>query len=123
MLRHLKDKLVVLVTHQLQYLRRADLIIVMHEGSIQIQGTYDDIKSSEVSLAVLLEEAANIATSQPEPEKETEKVLKALSHTSTAFNSAIDIEGRKVKSLVTSRLVLRLVGSRLVQRLLRKCEL
>lgn len=109
MLRHLKDKVVVLVTHQLQYLRRADLIIVLHEGSIQIQGTYDDIKSSEVSLAVLLEEAANIATSQPEQEKETEKVLKALSHTSTAFNSAIDIEGRKVNSLVTRELLVNIV--------------
>ncbi|XP_066157428.1 ATP-binding cassette sub-family C member 4-like isoform X2 [Euwallacea fornicatus] len=95
MLRHLKHKIVVLVTHQLQYLRRADKIIVLNEGTIAMQGTYEEMKKSEESFALLFEEAATLATSLPEEEKETEKMLKAISHTSIAFNSIVDIEGLK----------------------------
>ncbi|XP_066260610.1 ATP-binding cassette sub-family C member 4-like [Euwallacea similis] len=101
MLRYLKHKIVVLVTHQLQYLRRADKIIVLNEGTIQTQGTYEEIKKSKESFALLLDEAATLAAGQPEQEKETEKVLKAISRTSTAFNSTIDIEGLKPGRKVT----------------------
>lgn len=34
----LKDKVVVLITHQLQYLKRADSIVVMNEGIVQAYG-------------------------------------------------------------------------------------
>ncbi|XP_050309947.1 probable multidrug resistance-associated protein lethal(2)03659 isoform X2 [Anthonomus grandis grandis] len=95
LIRHLADKLIILVTHQLQYLKRADKLIILNEGSIQVQGSYEEIRRSGVSFAALLEEAASVAVGLPETEKETEKVLKAISHTSAAFNSAIDIEGFK----------------------------
>ncbi|KAL1490440.1 hypothetical protein ABEB36_013133 [Hypothenemus hampei] len=94
-LRYLKGKIVILVTHQLQYLRRADRIIILNEGTIQIQGTYDEIKRSGVSFALLLEEATQITAGPTEQEKEVDRVLKAISITSAAFNSAIDIEGLK----------------------------
>ncbi|KAF7269082.1 hypothetical protein GWI33_017839 [Rhynchophorus ferrugineus] len=96
MIRYLSDKIVVLVTHQLQYLKRADKIVILNEGMVQIQGTYDEIKQSGVGFATLLEEAATIsgATAGAE-EKEVDKVLRAISITSTAFNSMIDIEGLK----------------------------
>lgn len=95
MQQHLKDKLVILVTHQLQYLKRADQILILNEGTVQIQGTYEEIKRSGLSFAQLLEEATMVSV-QPEQEKEMDKVLKAISLISTAFNSAIDIEGLKV---------------------------
>ncbi|CAG9767622.1 unnamed protein product [Ceutorhynchus assimilis] len=100
MVRFLKDKIVVLVTHQLQYLKRADKLVILSEGAIQIQGTYDEIKQSGVSFAVLLEEAATIA-GPAEQDKEYEKVLRAISLTSAAFNSAIDIEGLKAGPRLT----------------------
>ncbi|GLJ44146.1 hypothetical protein SUGI_0920790 [Cryptomeria japonica] len=39
----LKDKTVVLVTHQVEFLREADLIIVMNEGCIISSGTYNEL--------------------------------------------------------------------------------
>ncbi|XP_050309948.1 ATP-binding cassette sub-family C member 4-like [Anthonomus grandis grandis] len=95
LVKHLSNKIVILVTHQLQYLKRADKLIILNEGTIQVQGSYEEIRRSGVSFAVLLEEAATVAAGQPEPEKESEKVLKAISRTSVAFNSTIDIEGTK----------------------------
>uniref|UniRef100_A0A0D6QY91 Uncharacterized protein n=1 Tax=Araucaria cunninghamii TaxID=56994 RepID=A0A0D6QY91_ARACU len=41
----LKDKTVVLVTHQVEFLHEADLIVVMEEGCIMSSGTYDDLSS------------------------------------------------------------------------------
>lgn len=89
----LKSKVVILVTHQLQYLRRADQIIVLNEGVIQGKGTYDNLKSSGLSFAALLEEQT---ATQPKEENEVEKVLRRISCTSAGFNSVIDIEGQKV---------------------------
>jgi ATP-binding cassette subfamily C (CFTR/MRP) protein 4 len=36
-------RLVVLVTHQLQYIRNADLIVVLEEGAIVARGTYEEV--------------------------------------------------------------------------------
>ncbi|XP_046373552.2 ATP-binding cassette sub-family C member 4-like isoform X2 [Haliotis rufescens] len=51
----LKEKTVVLVTHQLQYLRRADRIVVLREGSVFDVGTYDELEERGVDLATFLE--------------------------------------------------------------------
>lgn len=52
----LSNKLCVLVTHQLQYLKNADNIIIMQDGEIQIQGNYKELQTSGVDFAKLLEE-------------------------------------------------------------------
>ena len=43
----LGDKIVVLVTHQIQYVRQADWIVVMREGSVCCQGCYEDVLKDE----------------------------------------------------------------------------
>ncbi|XP_030621036.1 ATP-binding cassette sub-family C member 8 [Chanos chanos] len=45
-----EKRTVVLVTHKLQYLRHADWIIVMKDGTVQTQGTVQDIQSSQPEL-------------------------------------------------------------------------
>ncbi|KYN18976.1 hypothetical protein ALC57_08649 [Trachymyrmex cornetzi] len=42
---YLKGKTRILVTHQLQYLQLADQIIVMNNGSIEQQGTFDQLQA------------------------------------------------------------------------------
>lgn len=91
--KYLRDKVVILVTHQLQYLKRADQIIILHEGIIQGKGTYSDLQNSGLGFATLLEEQT---TTEAKEEKEVEKILRQVSRTSAAFNSIIDIEGLKV---------------------------
>ena len=39
----LKDKAVILVTHQLQFAKQADRLIVLEQGRVAADGTYDDI--------------------------------------------------------------------------------
>ena len=47
-LKQLKDKTVILVTHGLQYLKHADYIYVMEDGAIQQEGSFDEVKDTEL---------------------------------------------------------------------------
>ena len=47
-LKQLKGKTVILVTHGLQYLKHADHIYVMEDGSIAKQGSFEEIKDTEL---------------------------------------------------------------------------
>ncbi|CAG9830782.1 unnamed protein product [Diabrotica balteata] len=97
--RYLKDKIVVLITHQLQYLKRADHIVIMNEGVIQCQGSYSELMGREDMpvFATVLKDASSAA---PIEEKEIEKLLRNISVTSAAFQSMIDIEGKKKRPFV-----------------------
>uniref|UniRef100_A0A803M645 ABC-type xenobiotic transporter n=1 Tax=Chenopodium quinoa TaxID=63459 RepID=A0A803M645_CHEQI len=50
----LESKTVMYVTHQVEFLRAADMILVMKEGSIQQAGTYKDILNSGTDLRELV---------------------------------------------------------------------
>ena len=39
----LRDKLVLMVTHQVNYVRQCDRVIIMKEGSVVCDGTYDEV--------------------------------------------------------------------------------
>ncbi|XP_015609770.1 probable multidrug resistance-associated protein lethal(2)03659 isoform X2 [Cephus cinctus] len=52
---HLQGKTRLLVTHQLQYLRDVDKIIVLKDGSILAEGTYDELGAKGVDFGRLLE--------------------------------------------------------------------
>lgn len=47
-LKQLKGKTVLLVTHGLQYLKYSDYIYVMDEGKMILQGKFEDVQSSEL---------------------------------------------------------------------------
>ncbi|XP_023310959.1 multidrug resistance-associated protein 4 [Anoplophora glabripennis] len=66
---YLKDKTRILVTHQLQYLKKADLIIVINEGKIEAQGTFDELSNSKMDFTKLL------AVADETTEKTVEKHL------------------------------------------------
>ena len=54
---HLKDKVVILVTHQLHFLKNVDEIIVLSKGKIAERGTYEELMSNTNGrLCMLLEE-------------------------------------------------------------------
>uniref|UniRef100_A0A3Q2PI33 Multidrug resistance-associated protein 4 n=1 Tax=Fundulus heteroclitus TaxID=8078 RepID=A0A3Q2PI33_FUNHE len=50
----LKNKCRLLVTHQLQYLKAADQILVLREGHVMGQGTYSELQSSDLDVVSLL---------------------------------------------------------------------
>ncbi|XP_030756720.1 probable multidrug resistance-associated protein lethal(2)03659 [Sitophilus oryzae] len=53
---YLRDKIRILVTHQLQYLQGAQKIIIMNDGQIQMEGNYKELQSSGLNFSKLLEE-------------------------------------------------------------------
>ncbi|XP_063224182.1 ATP-binding cassette sub-family C member 4-like isoform X2 [Bacillus rossius redtenbacheri] len=50
----LRDKAVVLITHQLQYLRGADHIVILQEGRLAGQGTYEELVKVGLDFANLM---------------------------------------------------------------------
>ncbi|XP_023166430.2 probable multidrug resistance-associated protein lethal(2)03659 [Drosophila hydei] len=51
---YLRSELVILVTHQLQFLEHADLIVIMDKGKISAMGTYATMQHSGLDFAQLL---------------------------------------------------------------------
>lgn len=53
---YLKHKTCILITHQLQYLKKVDHIIILNNGAVQAQGNYRELQASGVDFAKMLEE-------------------------------------------------------------------
>ncbi|XP_056634445.1 ATP-binding cassette subfamily C member 4-like isoform X1 [Diorhabda sublineata] len=51
---YLQQKTRILVTHQLQYLKKADLIVVVNNGVIEAQGSFDELLENTTEFAKLL---------------------------------------------------------------------
>ncbi|KAK4879949.1 hypothetical protein RN001_008095 [Aquatica leii] len=52
----LKDKVCFLITHQLQYLKETDRIVILKEGRILEEGSYNKLQTSGLDFAKLLQE-------------------------------------------------------------------
>ncbi|KAJ8734037.1 hypothetical protein PYW07_014588 [Mythimna separata] len=59
----------VLVTHQLHYLKAADYIVIMNNGSVEAKGTYDELVSTAKDFAKLLSSSHD----ENEDKKDVEK--------------------------------------------------
>ncbi|XP_045472447.1 probable multidrug resistance-associated protein lethal(2)03659 [Harmonia axyridis] len=66
---YLKDKICILITHQLQYLHTADKILIMEDGKIQQAGTYEELQTNGLDFAKLLQKF-----DQKEADKDKKKV-------------------------------------------------
>ncbi|CAH0557997.1 unnamed protein product [Brassicogethes aeneus] len=82
--RHLTGKTRVLITHQLQYLKMADHIIVLDEGRIAAQGTFEELSDSNLDFTKLL-----IASDEQQDKPEEPVVEKSLSRRMSRKSSAI----------------------------------
>lgn len=66
---HLREKTVVLVTHQFQYLEEVDRVIVLNSGCIEASGTFAELQSSGIDLVRVLQNSNEF-----DEVKETQKV-------------------------------------------------
>lgn len=55
---YLRNKTVILITHQLQYLKDADNIVILGNGIVEAEGNYQYLRTIELNYAHLLEEQA-----------------------------------------------------------------
>lgn len=51
----LREKVVILVTHQLHYLQHVDQIVILSHGKVEAVGSYDSLRESGLDFAKLLE--------------------------------------------------------------------
>ncbi|XP_074520696.1 ATP-binding cassette sub-family C member 4-like [Halichoeres trimaculatus] len=93
----LKNKIRIVVTHQLQHLRAADQILVLKEGHIMAQGTYSELQGSGLDFVSLLK-------SDEEQERGSRSAdtdrLSLRSHSSLcSYNSLLPPESSKADQL------------------------
>lgn len=67
----LQNKVVVLVTHQIQYLKDASNILVLHQGKITHQGSFETIMKSCTDISSFL-------TDETEDDDENNEDIKEL---------------------------------------------
>nr|XP_023018987.1 probable multidrug resistance-associated protein lethal(2)03659 [Leptinotarsa decemlineata] len=64
---YLKTKCVILVTHQLQYLKNANCIYLLKDGQVHSSGTFDELKNSDCDFTKLLEELEEVKKKEEVP--------------------------------------------------------
>ena len=73
----LKDKIRILVTHQLQFLKAADELLLLNGGLVETQGSYSHLLKSGINFAQLLNaEGEGNSQSHPPPEEDAGMALK-----------------------------------------------
>uniref|UniRef100_A0A6B2KWH8 Uncharacterized protein n=1 Tax=Arcella intermedia TaxID=1963864 RepID=A0A6B2KWH8_9EUKA len=72
----LQGKTRILVTHQLQYLKRCDLVVLLSKGEIEQIGTYDDLMSNHQPFADLINAHVNDTETEENEVKEEEEEKK-----------------------------------------------
>ncbi|XP_064120685.1 ATP-binding cassette sub-family C member 4-like [Macrobrachium nipponense] len=102
---HLKHKVRILVTHQLQYLKPASQILVLREGHTEAIGNYNQLVNSGIDFASLLSTGHDEETSSPSKQASTrtEKkngIVSSLQE-SDKFDSSVSLH-RRVRTLSNS---------------------
>lgn len=92
---YLSDKIVVLVTHQLQYLEDVEQIVLMKDGVIEAKGDYDYMKDAGLDFSLLMAEQLTVLDDKIErPSKGKKstliKIVSDISRRSIAIATFID---------------------------------
>lgn len=90
----LRNKLVILVTHQLQFLEHADQIVIMEKGKVTDIGTYDHMLKSGHDFAQLLAQRQSEEATTDVATKQKEKAAKAESGKHGSVSRLNSVESR-----------------------------
>ena len=71
----LKGKIVILVTHQIQYLKAADKILVLDQGEITHEGTFDYMLQSCEDISSFLVQESDVEEDEVKEENKIALVL------------------------------------------------
>ncbi len=102
----LKDKIVILVTHQLQYLQSVDQIVLLDHGKINCAGTFESLKEGGYDVYKLLStgEVDSIVRTDTdsiiERCKHQDSVSSATSIDENVARSAMNLEEKRAKGTV-----------------------
>nr|CAD7597479.1 unnamed protein product [Timema genevievae] len=89
---YLRPKGCVLITHQIQYLKLVDNIIIMNNGRIEGRGTYHELHESGLNFAKILEESRNEETVKDEKDMHPlEPIIRRISFSVVLFTSPSEL--------------------------------
>ncbi|XP_069678144.1 ATP-binding cassette sub-family C member 4-like [Periplaneta americana] len=94
---YLKQKIRILVTHQIQFLKNADHIIILNNGIIEAQGTYDEVMSDKTVYTKLLGLKSSSENEQGENEKQMLRLDKMISRQLIEGNSDVPLNTQEEK--------------------------
>lgn len=89
----LRGKTRILVTHQLQFLKKADKIVVLNKGCIEAQGTFQELSKSTLDFTKLLV-AADETTEAPETAIKRTSFSRSVSMMSSASFVSSTVESQ-----------------------------
>ncbi|KAL3283452.1 hypothetical protein HHI36_006596 [Cryptolaemus montrouzieri] len=94
-LKFLNGKTRILVTHQLQYLKEADHIVVLNKGTIEAQGTFQQLSNSKLDFTKLFPEDEESINTQKQEKicRNKSKDLKQEDENEEKICSTTEIEG------------------------------
>lgn len=98
---YLKNKIVVLVTHQLQFLADVNKVVLMHDGKIEAEGSYQFLQNTGLDFAEFLKNQLTVDVESEilttlQSATTTETIMKDLTIQSTLNLNVIDMEKGKV---------------------------
>ena len=110
---YLRDKIVLLVTHQLQFLEQADLLVIMEKGHIKAVGTYKDIQQTGLDFAQLLanEEENEIEMKKPRPRQTSVSSVDSNAESVDLDNAPRPVEESKEEGKISWKLYRKYFGS------------
>ena len=89
----LRNKVVILVTHQIQYLKTADSILVMHQGKITHEGNFDYIMKS-------CEDISSFLIAESDEEEDENKEENKLETSDGKYFYINNISGNQITLLI-----------------------
>lgn len=112
---YLSEKIVVLVTHQLQYLEDVEQIVLMKDGVIELKADYDHMKDSGLDFSLLMLEQLTLTDDRihrPSKSKRSVllKIVAEISRRSIAVATFIDKENQNPPMPKITREIHRLGG-------------
>ncbi|XP_017787048.1 PREDICTED: probable multidrug resistance-associated protein lethal(2)03659 isoform X2 [Nicrophorus vespilloides] len=85
---YLKEKTCILITHQLQYLKEVDHIIIFQGGKIQAQGNYKTLQESGLDFASVLQDESTEVADEPQ---ELTKTISRQNSIASINSETIDV--------------------------------
>ena len=98
----LQDKIVILVTHQLQFLSEVHKVVLMHDGQVEAIGSYQFLQSTGLDFAEFLRNQLSVDpddtpdVSMVGPGNKVDTIMKDLTIQSNLSLNVIDKEGKRV---------------------------
>ncbi|RZC37765.1 ABC tran and/or MMR HSR1 domain containing protein [Asbolus verrucosus] len=97
--KYLGDKTRILVTHQLQFLRQADLIVVLNNGQVEKIGTFNELSENELSTLNLEQQNEENVTKEQEIHQR-QRLMSIASQNSTLPDEEDEADAQETQELM-----------------------